>query len=517
MRRRVDELARWRFEKIAPLLDSTLSRSARAKILARIAEEDVDWPSGAVRPIGKATLYRWLRLYRRRGLSGLLPVERSDKGKARKGTLATGVLERALELLREEPSRSLYMLQKLLGKKVKVSRSTLHRHLQSQKAYPRLRALARGQVERGHRGLRRRFEAKTAHQIWHCDAKGPFPVRIGGRVEKVHVLTILDDKTRAVLAAIVVRSADLAAAVRVFRLAAARFGLPIKLYCDRGSIFDSAAFRSGLAELGVHRIRTRPRNPRAHGKIERYHGCLGAWFVVELRHQVVKSLEHLQDLLTGVLEVVYQEHYHREIRTTPARALGAQVSERQVSLARLERAFFVRVQLKAHVQTGEVLVATLRFRVPSKSLAGRSVTVAYDPVAPERAFVQDARGRRRALVPLFDLAAPALKRPERAPGRLQQLLDEYRGRSLPQAEAGQGLPELFEHLAGIVGRTVPRDEAEADAIQDFYRRVGPLPRAPLVAALGRLASKLGPKRPLAAYVAALERALERDKDKEASS
>jgi transposase InsO family protein len=511
----VDELARWRFERISSLLDPELSRAARAKLVARIVEEDVTWPSGALRPIGSATLYRWLRLYRKHGLSGLLPGERSDKGKAR--TLKASVIERALALLREEPRRSLYMLQKLLGPKVKVARSTLHRHLRRQKAYPRLRALARGQVERGHRGLRRRFEAKAAHHIWHCDAKGPFSVRIGRRAQTVHVLTILDDKTRAVLAAIVVRSPDLAAAVRVFRLAAARFGLPIKIYCDRGSIFDSGAFRSGLGELGVHRIRTRPRNPRAHGKIERYHGCLGAWFVQELRHQVVASLEHLQDLLTGVLEVVYQEHHNREIKTTPALALGAQVSERQVSLARLERAFFVRVQLEAHVQTGEVWVDTRRFRVPTKSLAGRRITVAYDPVTPERAFVQDARGRRRPLVPLFDLTAPDPKRPERAPGRLQQLLDEYRGRRLPQAEGGQGLPELFTLLGGVVGRDVPRDEAEADEIQDFYRRVGPLPRAPLVAELGRITAKLGPKRPLAAYMAALERALERSKDKEAPS
>lgn len=504
------DLARWRFEQIAPLLDPTLTPRARAQLVETIATSDACWPSGAIRPIGEATLRRWVRLYRTRGLPGLASTTRKDKGKAR--AIKPRILERALALLREEPRRSLYMLQKLLGAKVKVSRATLHRHLRRQPAYPRLRARARaGGGGGGPRGRRRRFEGKFPHHIWQCDAKGPFSVRIAGRAEPVHVVTILDDKTRAVLAAIVVRSPDLAAAVRVFRVAAARWGLPVKIYCDRASIFDSAAFRSGLAELGVHRIRTRPRNARARGKIERYHGCLRGWFIQELRHQRVLSLEHLENLLTGILETVYQDHWHREIRTTPRKALGDATSARQVSLARLERAFFVRKKLTAHVETGEVWVDSLhRFRVPSASLAGHRVVVVYDPCAPERAFVEGARGRRRPLLPLFERPSePAPKTPERAPGRLQSLVDEYRGRVLPQAEPGQGLPELFTLLGKLVGRDVPQDEAEADAVQDFYRRVGPLPRAPLEAALQRIVRKLGPGRPLEAYVEALERAIHR--------
>ena len=83
-----------------------------------------------------------------------------------------------------------------------------------------------------------------------------------------HVFTILDDATRAVLAALICPTPDLAAAVLVFRMAANRWGLPGMLYADRASIFDSIAFRRGLAQLGSHRIPTKPRNPEANGKIE---------------------------------------------------------------------------------------------------------------------------------------------------------------------------------------------------------------------------------------------------------
>ena len=372
-------IARWRFEQIAPLLDSALLAEDRVRLVEGLVSSEVRWPSGAVRPLSAATLYRWARLYRERGFDALVPLPRRDRGELR--AIKPAWVERAMALLRERPERSLFMLQKLLDEH--VSRSTLHRHLRAQPGYARLRLRAKGDRDRRSR-LHRRFEARAPHVIWQADAKGPFPVRLGTARVLVHVLTILDDKSRAVLAAIVSRSVDLAAAVRAFRTAAARFGLPEKLYCDRASIFDSLAFRTGLAELGVHRIRTRPRRPPARGKIEAYHRSLGRWFVGELRHQVVHSLSHLEELLLGTIEILYQDHPHGTLRTTPRKALAGRISERRVPLERLEQAFFQVKRIKAHPKTGELVAGGRSFRLPTAlaSLAGRKVTVVYDPSLP---------------------------------------------------------------------------------------------------------------------------------------
>jgi len=81
----------------------------------------------------------------------------------------------------------------------------------------------------------------------------PRPITIGltnALMLTFHVLSILDDATRAVLAAIVTLRANLAAAVRVFRLAAALW-LAQEPVRDKASIFDSIAFRSGLAQLAA--------------------------------------------------------------------------------------------------------------------------------------------------------------------------------------------------------------------------------------------------------------------------
>lgn len=495
------KVAHWRYEQIEELLDDSLTDHERHVLLRRIARAPVRWPSGDERRIAEATLYRWLRSYREEGLQGLMPPPRKDRGSRRR--MKRSVVEKAIGYLREEPRRSLTMLLGLLktalGKK--FPRSTLHRHLKAHPAYKDLRRQARGDPD--HR-LRRRFQARRPHQIWQCDSKGPFPVKLStAHVISVHVLTILDDFSRATLAWLVTLSADLRAAILVFRTAARRYGLPEKFYADRASIFDARAFRSGMAELGVHRIPTKPRNAPARGKIEAYHRVLGSWFVRELRHQKVQDLDHLQLLLTGVLEGIYLDHLHRGIHQSPREALAERISDRRVSADRLLEAFLVRTRKKSHPKTGEVELGKKLFRV-SGDMAGDRAEFAYDLVDPDIAFVERPGGGLVRLALAVQIVGES--RPSETPrgdGRLQELYDHVRGAKRPQAEAGFGLPEIFSLFAKHLCRRVPIDEAEARLIQDFYRRKGPFGRRATEKALQKVFARLGQGRPLATYLSAL--------------
>jgi transposase InsO family protein len=231
---------------------------------------------------------------------------------------------------------------------------------------------------RRRRQRRTRFVASAPHRIWHTDAKGPFRVRLlSGVVLLVHVLSILDDASCAVLAALVTPSPTLGAAVLAFRQAALRYGLPDRLYADRASIFDSHAFRGGLAQLGVHRIRTRARNAPAHGKIEAYHRTLTLWFVERLPAQGVVDLQHLGQLLDGVLAVLYQTHKHRGLGVSPQIALGGRGSSRHVPPTRLVEAFRQQRRLRAHRTTGEVDLAGRTYLVPDE-LRGQRLTFLRD-------------------------------------------------------------------------------------------------------------------------------------------
>lgn len=499
------DVALWRYEQIEELCGEP-DRLQRGQLVRARCATPVCWPSGVTAAVSKPTLYRWYASYQAGGLESLQPKPRADRGALRR-PIRDEVIDEALRLLAEDPAMTLTLLIAVLEatfSETKLARSTLQRQLAQRPSYKRIQRCRK-------RGRRRgRFVARAPHDIWHCDAKGPVRVRLISGVELVfHVLSILDDATRAVLAAIVTLSPNLAAAVRVFRAAALRWGLPNRFYADRASIFDSRAFRAALAELGAHRIPTKKRNPEAHGKIEAYHRIIVIWFTDRLPHQQVVDLIHLQQLLDGIVYGLYQQHYHRSIKTSPHEALGGQVSARIVPPTRLYDAFRQQRQLKAHRKTGEVEIDATTYLVADE-LRGCRLTFLVDPpgqVPP--LVVHPVSGEhlslRRAAVKPQDLPD---QRDDEQPlrwgaGPLQTLYDSWSGRRRPIAEPGFGLPELHALLGRVSGRHVPGTDAEAARIQRTYRKHGPWAKAATEAACAAIARQLGAGRPIQTYLDAL--------------
>lgn len=497
------EIAFWRYEQIEEALPEDLSNSAHGAIIRRISKTPVLWPSGATKPISAATAYRWIRAYRAHGLEGLRPKRRSDAGVSR-APLPTEVVSEALRHLTEDPGLTYTFLLTILRPlfpDVRICRSTLHDRLRAHSDYQRIKRLKR------RRKRRTRFVASAPHDIWQTDAKGPVQLTLAsGCSLTFHVLSIIDDATRAVLAAIVTLRPDLAAAVRVFRMAAYAWGLPKMLYADLASIFDAKAFRMGLAQIGSHRIPTKPRNAEARGKIEAYHRTLVMWFVDRLAHQAVVDLLHLQQLLDGVIGALYQTHRHRGLKMSPEDALAGRVSERIVPPTRIVDAFRQSKKLKAHPKTGEVDIAGVTYLVPDE-LRGQKLLFLIDPpneVPPlvEHPSSSELLSLRRAAIKPGDVDAPP--EPTRwGEGNLQALFDNWQGKRRPQAEPGFGLPEIYALLSDACGRHVPQSDAEAALVQRIYRDIGPLPSQATVKTFAAITERLGTQRPVKTYLDAL--------------
>jgi hypothetical protein len=300
---------------------------------------------------------------------------------------------------------------------------------------------------------------------------------------------------------------DIEAAVTVTSQAIAKWGLADRFQFDRGSAFDSHAFRDGLAALGVHRNYVKPRSPEWDGKIEAYHRCLDRWFVRELKAQQVVDLGHLQQLLEAMLALVYNRHQHREIGTTPELRLAGRISSRRVSQSDLERAFFVETSAKSDKKTGEVRLPTGSFRVPSSAFAGQRSRFRYHPTHGGRAVLVTTDGREIELQPFARKPLSAVKTSvdKQGTGQLQKLVDLWQGKQRPNAQPGFGLPEVFAALGELLGRAVPDSEHEAHAAVAFYRKHGPLPRDAFLAACARSKTSLGSGRALSTYLADLER------------
>jgi len=500
------DVAFWRYEQIEEALVDNLTHEQRGEITRSITRVPIRWPSGKTKALSVATIYRWIRDYQRDGLEALRPKRRSDRGVAR-ANLPDTVVQEALRQLTEDPGLTFTFLLALLRPlfpDVRISRSTLHERLSSHSDYKRIKRL------KHHQKRRTRFVAKAPHDIWHTDAKGPITlVFVDGRKISFHVFTIIDDASRAVLAAIITPTPDLAAAVRVFRMAANRWGLPGMLYADRASIFDARPFRMGLAQLGSHRISTKPRNPEANGKIEAYHRPLGLWFVKRLPKQDVVDFIHLQQLLDGIIYGLYQSHYHRELKQSPEEALAGRTSARHAPPTRLIDAFRQEKRLKAHPKTGEVVLDGVTYLVPDE-LRGQKLTFLSDPPREVPPLVQhptsgDHLSLRRAAIKSDDLDAidNQHQEPRWGRGNLQAIYDNWQGKRRPLAEPGFGLPELYALLAKACGRHVPSSDAEAALVQRIYGDIGPLPQRATEQALASITRQLGPKRPVKTYLDAL--------------
>jgi hypothetical protein len=218
---------------------------------------------------------------------------------------------------------------------------------------------------------------------------------------------------------------------------------------------------------------------------------------------LVLDLVHLQHLLDAMIDQLYHEHTHRELNMTPKSAFADTISDRHVSLERLRDAFLIERTLRPHKKTGELRVGKTLFRVPKQYLAPK-VLLAIDPEDPDTVFIKQ---KNNSLTPL-PLAIAPTQPPRQSPrvepvGSLTPLLDAYRGRQLPQASAGFGLPEIYEAFARVLNRPVPFTEQEAAVVSDWLRRCGPFDPVAFQAALDKVIDRLGNGRPLSQILTAL--------------
>ncbi len=82
MPKRSDE-ALWRLSIIQPILPHKRQSQERKAAIDEVLQRKYFHPDGKNKKISQSSLYQWLSLYDERGIEGLVPVKRSDKGKSR--------------------------------------------------------------------------------------------------------------------------------------------------------------------------------------------------------------------------------------------------------------------------------------------------------------------------------------------------------------------------------------------------------------------------------------------------
>lgn len=299
---RAEEIALFRSEVIGALVRRELSRGELTESLRTLSQARFR-PPGAkrTRTFSTVTLRRWYDAYRKRGLQGLMPTPRRDRGHGRALTAAQRDL--ICEIRRQNPRASADLILRTL-----VTDGRLEHRVVSGATLRRLfreRGLDRISLGNQVTRPRRRWQAEHPNALWHGDVcHGPsLHTPAGKKPLRIHAL--MDDASRYATAIGAYHSEREEDMLDLWLGALRRHGRSDALYLDNGSTYRGNALRLACERLGTTLLHAKPYDAPARGKMERFwrtlrQGCL----------DFVGTLGSLHDINVRLFAFI-DEHYHQ--------------------------------------------------------------------------------------------------------------------------------------------------------------------------------------------------------------
>ncbi len=370
------KVALFRFGVISPLVCRPLEADENKVLRQQILTQTFRYPDGSERRVPERTLRHWLGKHRKFGFKGLFDEFRSDKGACR--AIPAELMEKAVELRKEEPARSVRTVIEILKKTgcdaSSLSERTVARRLAAAGATKKL--LKKGA------GSYRRWEQLYANDLWHGDTSHGIWLRDPedpSKPKKTKFIVFVDDASRVCTHGEFYFDEQLPKLVDCFGKALLQRGRPCRLLFDNAFIYHSTTIETMCAELGSAISFCRPRAPQGKGKVERFIKTVQDSFMTEANRAAVGSLEELNKLFQGWVSE-YHNHVHSELDgLTPLERWQKDVKRISLVLPEeLRRALLLRAKRKVHINTGTVSVDGRDYQA-SVDLAGQEVEVRWSP------------------------------------------------------------------------------------------------------------------------------------------
>lgn len=386
----IDPKALFRLSVLGPLVSrERLERGELQQIIRALAEREYAIPGTRRRHLGEKTIQAWYYAYRARGIDGLAPKPRLDRGQSK---LPAATQAAILAAKRDNPRRSLRQIRQLLEAAGSVargslSRSAIHRLLQ-QHGLSRLSGSASLPEEK------RSFVAATAGAIWYGDVMHGPRVPISGKLAKTYLVSLFDDASRLVAHSAFCPGEGALDIEGVLKQALLKRGVPIRLVVDNGAAYRAHTLQGICARLGIHLIHCRPYAPEGKGKLERWHRTCRDQFLGELDERLIGGLDDLNARLWAWLEAVYHRTPHAGLNgLTPLARYQqdlAKIRPLGPRAAQLDALFWHRVSRLVR-KDGTVSYQGTHFEVPFE-LAGKTVRLVVDPHAETVVGVENEHG-----------------------------------------------------------------------------------------------------------------------------
>ncbi|WCK55911.1 DDE-type integrase/transposase/recombinase [Aneurinibacillus sp. Ricciae_BoGa-3] len=375
-----NEIAAFRFGLIAPVVQRRLAPGERYALLREIAGQTYTIPCSEKTKISIRSLERYLQAYESGGFDALKPQIREKRGSLHH--LEPTILQRALELRKELPSRSVDQIIRILELEAVIERGVL-----------KSRTLSRYFQENGwnkrdkHRAVTkefRMFEHDAPNDCWQADTQHtlhlPDPDNPSRR-KKAYLIAILDDHSRRIMHAEFFFEERSPRLERCMQKAVLKYGVPHIFYCDNGSVYSAKQFKIICAKLGTKLIHAKPYSPESKGKIEKFFQYVDSSFTGEAKLLVqegrLKNLQQLNQYLRSWLES-YDNRIHRGTGQTPKKRYEAKKEEVRYLDAEKVKECFLWEEERTVRKTAIIELEGSNYDVDS-SLRGKKVKIRYNP------------------------------------------------------------------------------------------------------------------------------------------
>ncbi len=384
-----DETALERFQMITSLIDENLDPAKRAELRRQVAQQN---------GVSERTLRRYEAAYRKGQFEGLKPVSRIRDKIQGPFPGFDKVLDDAIQLKREVPSRSVNQIIYILEteetvKHGQLTRPTLQRYLykagfgkKQMKKYTEARKTSSKRFCKPHRMMLAQGDIKYVMKL---------PLGKNGRKVQCYVASLIDDHSRLILASGVYDHQDADIVEDVYRKAILKWGAFSATYVDNGKQYVSTQLIRTLSRLGIKHIRAKPYACQSKGKVEVYNRLINS-YIAECKAQKVKTLEEANRYWELFVEDYYHDKPHEGIaeyyQSIGSDVPGCGITPRQefnrdsAPLRFLDTAVvgeaFLHHETRIVDKAGCISFRSRKYET-NVSLIGAEVEISYDPMETE--------------------------------------------------------------------------------------------------------------------------------------
>lgn len=374
------DMAYFRFSLIAPVIQNTFSDSTKTAYYKRITANPFTLPDGKVMIYDFKTIEKWEGYYRKNGMDGLMPKQRSDTGKTR--VICETAIAEIYRLKEKFPRINATLIyHKLIEdgfiNQHEVSLSSLQRFIKHNDLRS---AINPNQKDR------KSFEEEYPCGMFQADTSYTPYIKENGKVRRTYLIHIIDDNTRMIVGARFFYNDNAYNFQLVLKESIAKYGLCKKLYMDNGSTYSNEQLTLICGSLGIVKLHTPVRDGASKAKVERSFRTIKDSWLSGFDSSTVSSIEELNRLLAD---------YIRKRNTTINRSIGETPMERyqrginHVKIPQnkewLDECFMNRVTRKVNLDS-TISIDSVYYDVPMQFIRAK-VEIRFLPARMQDAYI----------------------------------------------------------------------------------------------------------------------------------